>query len=141
MDCSNVIPFRRGNQSYCFLVGDESFQDNEIITLMNGYPLLPVHSEEDLRRALIFFRPSLILVRSNLSWGEPIDLISEISRVSQAPIILVLEKLSQRKEEVLIKKAYQAGIFDVLRSPLKREEVIETLNLPMRISGCYPIAF
>lgn len=141
MNGSNVIPFRKGNRNYCFLVCDGDLPDTELLPLLTGYPVLPLHSEEELRRALIFFKPTLILVRSDLNWGNPIDLISQITQASQAPTILVLKKTGQKHEESVIKKAYQAGVFDILRLPMNRDDLIETLDLPMKLLSYHPMAF
>ena len=141
MVLSNVIPFKRGNQSHCFYVCDGQFQESELRDFFYGKSIFSIQSEEALRKALVFFRPSMILIRSDLSWADPVNLIAEINRISQAPIILVLKKSSPKKEETLIKKSYQAGIFDVLRLPLGRDEVKEMLELPLKLARRYPMVF
>jgi len=130
---SNVIPFRGKTISPWFYIGDSGLHE-DLFTFSKGQPVRVLVSEEDLLRALAVSRPAFILIEATLSWSDPLRLISRLSQLSGAPIILLMEKKRTQEKALEIKQAYQAGIFDVAHLPLQKEDFQEMVELVLRIS-------
>jgi len=130
---SNVIPFPGRMVSPWFYIGEETIREN-LINSSKGHPVCAIFSEEDLLKALSHSRPAFVLIRADLSWTNPLQLISVLEKFSNAPIVLMLKKQNSKKQNSFIREAYQAGIFDILYLPLVDSEVEETVDLILRIS-------
>jgi len=130
---SNVIPFPGRMLSPWFYIGEESIHEN-LLAASKGHPVCSVQSEEDLLKGLSQSRPAFVLIRADLSWTDPLQLVPYLEKFCGAPIVLILKKQKSKKQEAFIREAYQAGIFDILYLPFNDSEVEETLDVIRRIS-------
>jgi len=130
---SNVIPFPGRMLSPWFYIGEESVREN-LLAYSKGHPVCSILSEEDLLKALSQSRPAFVLIRADISWSDPLQLVSYLEKFCGSPIVLLLKKQKSKKQELFIREAYQAGIFDILYLPLNDSEVEETVDLIRRIS-------
>jgi hypothetical protein len=131
---SNVIPFRRRNASHWFYICDETEQQGAIESIAFGHGISSIRSKLEIQKAFHSLSPSLIIIRSDLKWTNPIDLVHSLSAFSTSPILLILPKRKTKKDEILIKEAFQAGIIDILEFPLG-EDAKETVQLVLRLSN------
>jgi|688.fasta_scaffold46180_6 response regulator of citrate/malate metabolism len=131
----NVIPFSNKRNSYVFYLCNEDSPFENWQQLSPQHQVCSLHSEEELRTALMVAKPKLILVRADLEWSDSLELIRQMESFSEAPRILLLKRAKGKKQELFIKQAYQAGISDILYLPLQQEEVVETLELLVRFSA------
>ena len=97
-------------------------------------PLSFISSEEQLLRELAYSKPSLIFLEENISWADPFSLLDLLNRTLQVPQIMILESSPRDSQNDVVKRAYQAGVLEVLELPLKKDEWSESLSLFMRIS-------
>ena len=130
---SNVIPFPGRMVLPWFYIGEESVREN-LLSAYRGHPVCSILCEEDLLKALSQSQPAFVLLRADLSWTDPLQLISYLEKFCGAPIVLILKRQKSKKQETFIREAYQAGIFDILYLPLNDSEVEETLDIIRRIS-------
>lgn len=130
---SNVIPFRRRNASHLFYVCDGTEQNSSIQLLSKGHHLSSLCSLAEIHQTFYFFKPSLIIVRADLKWGNPIELIRTLNQLYSCPILLLFPRRKTSRDDLFIKKAYQAGIIDILQTPLA-EDANETIQLVLRLS-------
>ncbi|MBI4404041.1 MAG: hypothetical protein HY537_07765 [Deltaproteobacteria bacterium] len=110
-------------------------EEGQWLTLLLFSPFLRVRdlrSQEELRNFLLIERPDLIIVESNISWGEPIEIIREFHEKLAVPIVLVCDNTRSAKDKTLIKKAYSAGVHDVLFAPLRRDEIVEAIDVLLK---------
>lgn len=131
---SNVIPFRRRNVSHLFYLCDGPKQDSAVHPISKGHQLSCLRSLNEVNQAFYFFKPSLIIVRADLKWGNPIELIRTLSQRYSSPILLLFSKRKTSRDDLFIKKAYQAGIIDILQAPLE-DDANETIQLVLRLSN------
>lgn len=132
---ANVIPFSNKRNSYFFYLCNEESPLENWQQLSPQHQVCSLHSEEELRTALLVAKPKLILVRADLEWADSLEIIRQAGSFSEAPLILLLKKLKGKKQDLFIKQAYQAGISDVLYLPLQPDEVAETLELLGRFAA------
>lgn len=130
---AHVIPFPGKTVAPWFYLTDHSLQEN-LLDFTKGYPVCPVFSEEDLLSTFSCTQPASIFIQADLTWADPIQLISRLSQFSRSPILLLLKKQKSKKQELFIRQAYQAGIFDILYLPLNNTEFEETIDLIRKIS-------
>ncbi|NBX76819.1 MAG: hypothetical protein EBQ92_09710 [Proteobacteria bacterium] len=130
---SNVIPFPGRMLSPWFYIGEESVRES-LVAYSKGHPVCSILSEEDLLKALSQSRPAFVLIRADISWSDPLQLVSYLEKCCGAPIVLILKKQKSKEQELFIREAYQAGIFDILYLPLNDSEVEETVDLIRQIS-------
>ena len=127
-----VFSFPKKNPYHWFLIGNLDSSFFELLS-KREQPLSFISSEEQLLRELASSKPSLIFLEQNISWAEPFTLIDFLKEKLQAPQILILEKSLKSSQRHLVKKAYRAGVLEVLELPLKKEEWLESQALFMRI--------
>lgn len=94
------------------------------------FRLVVVGSEEELKTRLLTQAPDLILLDSDLSWAGPIPLIEWLSRLVEAPIVMLTPSDAKG---TLIKQAFAAGLHDTLYTPLKDDELSETLDVLLKL--------
>jgi len=90
--------------------------------------LVVISSEEELKTRLLSQAPDLILLDSVLDWAGPISIIQWLSRLIEAPIVM----LSPESNAPTIKEAFAAGVHDTLYTPLKEDELSETLEVLLK---------
>jgi len=90
--------------------------------------LVVISSEEELKTRLLSHAPDLILLDSVLEWASPISIIQWLSRLIEAPIVM----LSPDSGSPAIKEAFAAGVHDTLYTPLKEDELSETLEVLLK---------
>lgn len=130
---SNVIPFPGRTVSPWLYIGDVT-ASADFSGFSKGHPFYSVFSEEDLLKAMSLSRPAFVLIQADLTWSDPLQLISQLNQHTNSPILLLLKKQNSKKQEAFIRRAYQAGILDILYLPLQDSEVEEVLDLILRIS-------
>ncbi|MFM8270130.1 MAG: hypothetical protein ACKN9V_08080 [Pseudomonadota bacterium] len=130
---SNVIPFPGRTVSPWFYIANEMVQE-ELLTFPKGHPVCSIFSEEDFLRRFAQLKPAFVLIRDNLTWTDPLALITRLNELSNSPILLLLKKRKSKNQENFIRQAFQAGVFDILHLPLQEIEVEETVNLILRVS-------
>lgn len=94
--------------------------------------VVDIQSPSELNSQLHFRKPDMVFVESDMRWGHPIQVIDELNRHLPCPIVLVCDR--KRPQKNLIKQACSAGIFDVLFSPLLKDELAETLKVLLKLS-------
>lgn len=129
----NIVPFRGKTVSPWFYIGDE-YAKESLFIFSKGHPVCSISSEEDLLVTLANSRPAFILIEATLSWADPIQLIARLSQLSASPILFLMKKSNSKKQDAVIRQAYQAGIFDILYLPLEEPEFREMVDLVLRVS-------
>lgn len=129
----SVFVFPKKNPYHWFLIGNQDSSFSELLN-QRGHPVSLIHSEEELLRELSLFKPSLIFLEEKISWVNVYGLLEMLNRLSEVPKVLVMEKSPKYQRKDTLKKAYQAGVLEVLELPLNQEEWLESLKLFMRLS-------
>lgn len=80
---------------------------------------------------LHFQKPEMVFLEADITWAHPLQIIDELNRHLNCPIVLVCDR--KRSQKSLIKQACNAGIFDVLFTPLLNEELLETLRVLLKL--------
>lgn len=78
-----------------------------------------------------FQKPEMIFIEADMQWAHPIQVIDELSRHLDCPMILVCNR--KKPQKGLIKQACARGIFDVLFTPLLNDELLETLRVLLKL--------
>jgi len=94
------------------------------------FRLIVVGSEEELKTRLLSHAPDLILLDSDLSWAGPIPLIEWLTRLVEAPIVMLTAADAKASQ---IKEAFAAGLHDTLYTPLQDDELSETLDVLLKL--------
>ena len=100
---------------------------------LESIPVLQVETARSvnaLASKLMFFKPRVIFLDSQLTWGDPLEIVRELNHHEDTPIILLI---SQKKQTHILKAAYQAGISDVLFAPYRREDILEALSVLLKL--------
>lgn len=118
---------RKGTHSGILYLSDEASYLPSL-RKASGEEVTAITREESLTEFLSFAPPNIVIIESDLSWGEPLALIQHLhSRWSLSVVLLIENRKTAPK--AFIKKAYEAGISDVLYCPLDDDEVQQTLGL------------
>ena len=134
MKSSNVILFSKKQSSQWVFISDSHDVENPLSLLKKGAPISWVSSQERLIQTLIYDETALFFVSADLTWADPSQMISDLTRYSNVPVILTLKKNPGSNQEVLIKKAYRAGVFDICYLPSEEEELVEVVELALKVS-------
>lgn len=86
-----------------------------------------------LRAKLLLKKPDLVLIESKLSWAEPIDMIRELDQSLGAPIVMICDEGHSTRNSLFLKRAFAAGLQDALFSPLREDELCETINVLLKL--------
>jgi response regulator of citrate/malate metabolism len=97
--------------------------------------VVDIHDEPTLSAQLLMRTPDLILVESGLSWSEPISLIRHFSGLFSAPVVVICDAESKRRQADVLKRAYAAGACDTLFAPLESRELGETLSILLQFQA------
>ena len=109
--------------------------ENENTCPFSSIPVLrieQIHSLSDLFAVLKRSPPELIFVESSLSWEDPLHIITEVHHITEVPIVMVC-KSSPQQMSSLLKQAYAAGLSDVLKSPVLRDDLMEILSVFLQV--------
>lgn len=106
-------------------------QSRESIGSLPWLQVEEIPSLADLKRALVAKTPDLILLEANITWLDPISAISLLSSLVEVPIVMICEPSA--KSQSLIKKAFAAGVHDTLNAPLRREDLMESLEVLLKL--------
>jgi CheY-like chemotaxis protein len=104
-------------------------------SLLESFSLLKIEnicSSFELTSKLYLKKPDCILLESALGWTDPIHVIHELTQMLDAPIVMICDSNSTAHSQSQIKQAYAAGLYDVLYAPLKKEEILETLEVLLK---------
>lgn len=109
-------------------------QKNQIESSLLSLDILKVtniQSVIEFNSQLHFQKPEMVFLEASIKWAHPIQVIDELNRHINCPIILVCDR--KRSQKALIKQACNAGIFDVLFTPFLGDELSETLRVLLKL--------
>jgi len=102
---------------------------------LGSFPLLDVISitcPEQLS-TVATTKPAIVLVESFLSWGCPVELVDHFTKAG-CSVLMVYRPEERAKNQKLLKRAFQVGLFDTVTSPVSREELRERLSIVFRLN-------
>ena len=92
-----------------------------------------IRSTENLRSKLRGRTPELVLLESAFQWACPFETIDRLDYLLEVPIVLICDHQGDTPNAEIIKKAFDAGIHDTLYTPLKKDELSETLDVLLKL--------
>jgi len=132
IDLSSFRRRRASPGSHTIYYINESELWLELLSLFKDLRIENLNSPEKLSTTMLVRPPALVFLESFLSWANPIELIANLQRRSEVPIVMICD--SQYSDNpTLIKKAYEAGVYDTLFTPLKKQDLSETLEVLLRL--------
>ena len=111
-----------------YLCGNEEWAP--VLANFAFFRLSVITGEEDLKSRLLIHAPDLILLDGNLDWAAPIPLIEWLSRLIEAPIVMLTSPSEASTPR--IKEAFAAGLHDTLYTPLQEDDLSETLEVLLK---------
>ncbi len=133
IDLATYKLFRYSHRSFnVFYLNSE----NQVLPHLTQFPFLDIKNIQtkwELFTQLQMKKPDFVFIEGGVDWDHPINLIHEIKRHSPAPVVLLCEK--KRSQKALIKRACAAGVFDILFSPFIQKELLESLDILLRVSA------
>ena len=133
IDFSNIRTRRMRNgplQPLFYINGSGSCLD--LLHSFRHLQTVDIYSPQLLEASVLMRRPALILLEASIDWTDPIATIKSLNRLSDVPVVLLCDAQTKRRCPSLIKRAYAAGIFDVLFTPLSYEDLFETLEVLLK---------
>ena len=96
-------------------------------------PIACVQSLTSLRSIPFARSPGVFLLDSFLPWGDPIAIIHYINARWSTPIVMLCRDIEVGTIPLIVKKAYTAGIYDALYPPFHDEDLLETLEVLLKL--------
>ncbi len=105
------------------------------LPLLASFPFLQIQTIPSLlllKSRLLAYMPDLILVESKIQWEEPVALIETLTSLLDIPVVMIYSPKDVKKNPDLLKRAFTVGMHDTLRTPLKRDELWEALDVLLK---------
>jgi DNA-binding response OmpR family regulator len=132
----NVIPLgqfrlRRtaAEHSVFYLTANERWLD--LLSSCFATKVESVRGPDVLKAKLLRREPDLVLVESGIRWADPVDTIHHLHTLLEVPIVMICDARCGRNSR-LIKRAFAAGVCDTLFTPLKHDELVESLDVLLK---------
>ena len=77
--------------------------------------------------------PDLVFIDSLNLWTDPLSLVKYVHRSFGAPIVMLCQPSDAIERPHFVKEAYRAGISDALYPPLHEEELLETMEVLLKL--------
>jgi len=134
---SNVLPLKARKRPIWYL-----FENSESRSEFSGFSndvqhsaqIVKVTSPEMFGQVNLFFTPELIFIKSNLDWTDSIKLIETLNKRYHSPLLMFFDPDQHRCEEEIVKKAYQAGVLEVINTKTKDQEISESISFALKVS-------
>jgi len=128
-----VLKFPIQNPFCCFFIGNPQSLLPAFLSL-EGFVLLRIHSKEKLKEAFLEFKPGLIFVEESVDWIHALELLDRLKMMTEIPRVLLIKKSKENGQVDLVKKAFQAGVLDVLFLPTETDNLTESLCLYKKVA-------
>lgn len=103
----------------------------DLLTARQSLEVENIQSADGLKVKLLRRDPELVLLESGIRWGDPLETIKQLDYLLEVPIVMICDAQGGENSQ-LIKQAYSAGVYDVLFTPLKNDELNETLDVLLK---------
>lgn len=103
----------------------------EMLYSFQSFGIKTIQTEEQLEKHLALQNPKLILIDS--AWNNALDWSTNMAHRLDVPIVMLCQTKNPPKS--WIKKAYAAGVSDMLFPPHTREELLETLEVLLKFQN------
>jgi len=134
---NNVLDFtrhferRRLRSLHTVFYINERGRWNKQLTLFQSLRVLDIRSVDSLRSGLCENQPDLILLESDLSWADAIEVSRDLVVRMEVPIVMLWNRRSNVSRKA-IKNAYAAGVTDMLLPPFDSDDISETLDVLLK---------
>lgn len=133
IDLSVVRQLRRLESSHSVFYLNENQKWLPLLESLPGVNIVDIHDDSTLCQKLLSRAPDLFLIESDLKWTDPLITLQQMTGLLSVPFIWICSQDSQRREPDLLKRAYSSGATDSLFAPLDRDEVLQTVNILLRL--------
>lgn len=93
--------------------------------------LKDIRSPEHLEEAQARAQPDLVFIEACIGWEDPVAIVGYIHEKFGVPIVMISHP--QPKERAVVKRAYYAGSCDTLLAPLRKDELVETMDVLLKL--------
>jgi hypothetical protein len=105
----------------------------EMLRDFENLEIVDIRSTESLRQKLMGRTPEIILLESSFQWACPFETIDRLDYLLEVPMVLICDRDGETQNAEFIKKAFAAGVHDTLYTPLKKDDLSETLEVLLKL--------
>jgi len=131
---SNILPFRSGRKSIWFSFECSEHEFDLFSTFNSSAQIFRCRSEEMFCQVNRALNPEIIFIQSDLNWVDSFELIDLLKRKYSAPILMLYKSSKTPRSKDSIKRAYQAGVLEVIESNSDAFEIREAIEFALKVS-------
>lgn len=99
------------------------------LNALGNFQVEDIRSELQLHTRSMIHVPKVVLIESDLHWMEPLDAIRNSGQLNHAPMVVINQFNCPNVSSDFLKRAFAAGAYDTLPTPLHFEELRDVVGL------------